>query len=142
MRPVYDKATICQVLRHGEVFPFIGDSGTSPDWEPVLVEHVYYLMPQSNDACFMVHPHSRLVWEIHAAVLPESRKQSLRFMREAIQWVREHLPAKCLVAYVPQGNYRALALAKAVGGKITGFLPRSWQRDGSYVGQHMLTKEL
>jgi hypothetical protein len=138
-----DREYIRSVFTHPAIWPHVSDDYATPEaWEPILTDDVAYLRPEEGGACFMVHPHSRVMWEVHSAVLPEFRAKSREYAIGVVRWVAQHTPCKCFTTLVPDGNVPALALAKAVGFKPVGTYPRSFMKGGRLLDQTILAMEL
>ena len=139
-----DREYIRSVFTHPAIYPHICDDfAVAPEaWEPALSEEVIYLRPEEGGACFLFHPHTRVLWEVHSAVLPERRGQSLEYVTACAAWLKANTTCKCLMTLVPKGNHRARRLAEAVGMRLTGILPSSFLKGGALVDQALLTMEI
>ena len=139
-----DREYIRSVFTHPAIYPHICDDFTtdSETWEPVIADEICYLRPEEGGACFMFHPHTRVLWEVHSAVLPENRDRSLEYVKSCAAWLRVNTTCKCLMTLVPGGNFRARRLAEAVGMRLTGILPSSFLKGGALVDQALLTMEI
>lgn len=98
-------------------------SGFYPLPELAREPNVICLMPESGAAYFMFIPHRPMLWEVHAAVLPEARGQSVEYGKAAARWMRANTFCRTILSYVPRGNYPALALDRAIGFKKVGVVP-------------------
>jgi RimJ/RimL family protein N-acetyltransferase len=139
-----DREYIRSVFTHPSIYPFVSEDHDPPadKWEPVVNEHAIYLRPEEGGACFLFHPHTRIVWEVHSAVLPEYREHSLEYVTACAEWLRQNTPCKCLLTRIPKGNVRARRLAEAVGMRLQGILPNSFLKDGRLIDQAILTMEI
>ena len=139
-----DRDYIRSVFTHEAVYPYITEDGDPPanEWEPVVNEHTIYLRPEEGGACFLFHPHTRHVWEVHSAVLPDNRDRSLSYVKACAEWLRQNTTCKCLLTRIPRGNVPALCLARAVGMQKTGVLPASFLKDGEWLDQSELTMRI
>ena len=138
-----DREYIRSVFTHPAIYPHVSDDYAPPPevWEPPI-EGAAYLRPEEGGACFMVHPHNRVMWEVHSAVLPEFRGKSKEYAEGVVRWVAQNTPCKCFTTLVPEGNAPALALAKSVGLKPVGVFPRSFMKGGRLLDQTILAMEL
>ena len=139
-----DREYIRSVFTHPAIYPHVCDDFNADPgaWEPVITGDVVYLRPEDGGACFLFHPHSRVLWEVHSAVLPEYRNHSLEYVKACAAWLQANTTCKCLMTLVPEGNYRARRLAEAVGMRLTGTLPNSFLKGGALVDQALLTMEI
>lgn len=139
-----DREYIRSVFTHPAIWTHVSDDhAPAPEkWEPILSNEVVYLRPEEGGACFMVHPHSRVMWEVHSAVLPEFRAKSKEYASGVVRWVAQNTPCKCFTTLVPDGNVPALALAKSVGLKPVGVFPKSFLKGGRLLDQTILAMEL
>ena len=139
-----DREYIRSVFTHPAIYPHVCDdyAPKAEAWEPVLSEDVIYLRPEEGGACFMVHPHNRVMWEVHSAVLPEFRNKSKEYAAGVVRWVAQHTPCRCFTTLVPEGNVPALGLAKSVGFKPVGVFPQSFMKGGRLIDQTILAMEL
>lgn len=138
-----DRARIRAVVAHPDVWPHVADdcSGAAGEFHPPIAEHLVYLMPADDAACFLLHPHNAILWEVHSAVLPEHRSRSKALAEAVIAWARGR-GVRSLVTYVPKGNERAAHLACSVGFHRIGDVPASFLRDGVAIAQTILALEI
>lgn len=144
MKQVTDAARIRSVFTHPSIWPHVGDDN-SPDpseWVPPLVDGVVFLMPDDDSACFMLHAHTLAHWEVHSAVLPEHRGNSVALVKSGLDWMRANTQAHVISTYVPRGNFAAAALAKFSGFQRVGVVPKSIVRNGMPVDQTLYVLEL
>ena len=139
-----DREYIRSVFTHPAIYPHVCDDyAVAPEvWEPALSEDVVYLRPEEGGACFLIHPHSRVMWEVHSAVLPDARSRSLEYANGVATWLAANTECKCLTTLVPEGNVPAYALARRAGMKRVGVLPRSFMKGGRLLDQTILAMEL
>lgn len=138
--PEYIRSIFC----HPAIYPHVcEDTDPSADeWAPTIDGQVVYLRPPEGGACFLFHPHTRHVWEVHSAVLPEYRGRSLSYVRACADWLRQNTSCKCLLTRIPKGNVAAFCLARAVGMQKTGVLPASFLNNGQWLDQSELTMRI
>ena len=139
-----DREYIRSVFTHPAIYPYVSDdyAPAAEAWEPILVDEVIYLRPEEGGACFLIHPHTRVMWEVHSAVLPEFRAKSKEYAAGVVRWVAENTTCKCFTTLVPDGNVPALGLAKSVGLKPVGVFPKSFMKGGRLLDQTILAMEL
>ena len=139
-----DVEYIRSVFTHPKVYPYISDDSSPPaeSFEPVIRPDVHYIRPEDGGACFMYHPHSSVMWEVHSAVLPEFRSRSHEFASGSVRWMAENTKAKCLITHVPAGNDAAMRLALSVGFLLVGIVPKSYLKSGVLLDQALLSMEL
>jgi RimJ/RimL family protein N-acetyltransferase len=144
LKPTTDTDRIRAVFTHPSIWPHITDDTCVPtdEWEPVLVDGTHYLMPDDDSACFFLHRHTSLHWEVHSGVLPEHRGASRTLVMDGLDWMRANTTARVISTYVPRGNFAAGALAKACGFSKVGIVPASILRNGSAVDQTLYVLEL
>lgn len=144
MRPVADQELIRAVFARPDIWPHVSDdfSGPAEDWQPQFPDGVHWLMPERNDACFLMHKHRETIWEVHAAVLPDARERSVEYGKQVIEWMRANTKCACILSYVPRGKYAALALDRALGFRRVGTLPKCLRWNGRMVEQTLMALEL
>ena len=139
-----DPDYIRSVFTHPSIYPHVTEDGDPPasEWEPTVNEQTIYLRPEEGGACFLFHPHTRIVWEVHSAVLPDYRGKSLDYVKACAEWLRQNTTCKCLLTRIPKGNVAAFGLARAVGMNKTGTIPKSFLKRGLLLDQSLLTMEI
>ena len=144
MRPVSDPELIRSIFAGPDIWRHVSDdfSGSAENWQPQFVDGAVWLMPEQNDACFLLHKHRETIWEVHAAVLPEARERSVEYGKQVIEWMRANTKCACILSYVPRGNFAALALDRALGFCRVGTLPKCLSCDGRLVEQTLMALEL
>jgi hypothetical protein len=144
VKQVTDPERIRSVFCHPAIWPHVGDdnSPAPQDWIPPVVDGVVFLMPDDDSACFMLHAHTSAHWEVHSAVLPEHRGNSVVLVLSGLDWMRENTKAQVISTYVPRGNFAAAALAKYSGFQRIGVVPKSIVRNGMPVDQTLYAMEL
>lgn len=144
MNRVSDAGLIRSVMAHPDIWPHIGDdySGQAEDWMPVIHDSIVYLMPDDRGACFMLHPHSVTLWEVHSAVLPAFRGHSVGYTKAIVKWLSENTQCRHLMTLIPQGNFRARRLAEAAGMVQEGLFPRSFMKGGELIDQAVFGMEI
>lgn len=108
---------------------------------PDLVSHpnVVCLMPDSDDAYFIFIPHRWMMWEVHAAILTNARHRSVAMGKEAARWMRDNTPCRCILSFVPKGNYPALVLDRAIGFRRVGVVPKCNPKNGTLGDMTLMT---
>jgi RimJ/RimL family protein N-acetyltransferase len=92
---------------------------------------VVVLSPDKNTV-FICIPRSGTIWEVHMAILPESRgKKGIELGRKASAWMFENVP-NCLniTAYIPEFNKPVQVYARLCGFEKVGILNGSFLKDG------------
>ena len=93
-------------------------------------------MPECDGACISFEPRTSVLWEVHAAVLPQWRGiNSVVWGKQAAAWMRINTPCRCIEAYAY--NSSSDALLKRIGFKRIGTLPKSKLRGGVLVDQRI-----
>jgi|SRR5689334_17494732 len=144
MNRVTDPAKVWPIWSHPKVHPWVVDdfSDRAPMPESVSHPNVVCLMPDSQDAYTIFIPHRFVIWELHGAVLPEARHKSLMFGQRAIAWMKENTPCRLILSYVPKGNFRAMALDRALGFTKVGVLERSHLLGGKLHNMTLMSLSL
>jgi len=111
---------------HPSVHPHVVDdfSKIAPLPEVVSSPNVVCLMPDTDDAYAIFVPHRFMCWEIHGGVLETSREHSLEYLRDALAWMKSNTPCRCVLSFVPKGNFRVFALDRAAGFKRVGVVEK------------------
>ena len=129
LRRVLDPAPVFAIWSNPSIHPFVIDDFSDIAPLPIIVANptAICLMPESADAYFIFIPQRFTIWEVHAAVLRSARQNSVAWGREAAAWMRQHTTCRCILSYVPRGNYAAMALDRAIGFRRIGIVPKCHQ---------------
>jgi len=147
-----DHSYVDAVMKHPDVYPWITDDFTpDPDdfYTETLIdnENFYFVGTFVDDAIagvFMFHPMTKIMYEMHSAVLPDYRGLlSVTMAVGAAEWIFRNTDCLKLITYVPAGNIAALALARRGGMKAEGVITESFMKGGTMIDQTILgiTKE-
>jgi len=153
VEPVNDLAlTICRtvdigkikpIMTHPAVYPWVSDdSAPDPkDFEPVINDHVYYLLVESDSplAVFLYHPHNAITYEVHTCVLPGGYGECARAAAKmSLQWMINNTDARKIITYVPFNNAKARQFALRCGLSIEGINRASFLKNGVVYDQYLL----
>jgi hypothetical protein len=140
VNPVTDPARIAKVLRHPSVWPYITDDLTQGEWSPPIDAGRVYLMPDDDSACFVFSHHSGAMAEGHLAALPGSNADALGY--QALNWMRENTPYRCLIGFVNARNRRACAYVERLGFVPVMQLPDAALKGGEHMDVIFYTRNL
>jgi RimJ/RimL family protein N-acetyltransferase len=130
-----ERATDAEVVRsivsHPDVKPEIWDGEEDP---PVpMHELVYYLIVRRDgDAAGVIAfiPRNAIVWDAHAAVLPEHRGCGTGAMRLAVKWMFENTPCRKVVCEPPAFKVAMVRVLEKNGFHREGISTKSFQWHG------------
>lgn len=133
--PTNDMQLVKQIVTHPKLWPYLSDD-FSPDpesFEPIQAPGIIYLLVRDGEAvlgCFVLHPHSAIVWEVHTCLLPAAWGRSEEATRGGTEWIWANLNCVRLITNVPVSNPLALRLAKRSGMEEYGRNPHSFMKHG------------
>ena len=140
-----DPYTILDILSERDTERFVcDDRGLNRD---IIIDNsVYYLVVTDNDevaALFMYYPMSCDLYSAHSVVRPKYRsKESYKYGKASIEWMRDNTEVKCLMGLTPCDNTRAYRYALKCGFTDCGILPKSFLRDGIMIDQYITSYNL
>lgn len=144
MMPSYDMDTINDILKDKEMWPRVSAEGQD--------KNSFYLMPRlgdifvkafnDSDLCgfYHLHPLTESAYEIHANILKDYRHFSKDLSNGIIEWCKESLPAKTLVAHIPEHRKDVLRHTLSMGFKDIGLIPSAATNNGKLVSVHVLAR--
>lgn len=93
-----------------------------------------------NTGFFMIHPHSRVMYEAHFAVLKEFRGtgETVPGCLQAFDWMFKNTKCKKIISNIPIFNERAYKFTKKLGMKEEGLLTKSFDKDGLLYDMHLM----
>ena len=87
---------------------------------------------------FLFFPWNYTTYELHVAILPEYRgRMSIQSGTDAGLWMFRNTCCQKIVTQIPTPNYRAKALAIAVGMKQEGINRKSYMKDGNLYDMYL-----
>lgn len=134
-----------QALCHPRVYPHSSDDFSPPPEE--ISQHIdcekqLYVGCEFGGVflgCFLFAPHNHILYEVHTMLLPAAwGPTALLCARAAQEWLWRETPARRLVTSVPGDNVLALRFAQKCGFVEYGLNPRSIQKGGILLDQHLL----
>ncbi len=141
--PTQDMALVKQIITHPKLWPHLSDDFSPPpeDFEPIQAQGIVYLLVLDGEqvlGCFILHPHSAIIWEVHTCLLPEAWGRSEEATKGGTEWVWSNLNCIRLITNVPTINKLALRLAKHSGMQEFGCNPDSFAKGGKVYSMSML----
>lgn len=97
-----------------------------------MADSLHWLVDEG--AAFLVYPSSGVLWEMHAAVVPEHRDKTRRYVEQVFDYLREHTPCRHVIAVITETNVPAIKRAQSVGMKQEGYFPDSRIEGGRLLG--------
>lgn len=139
---ITQRELVIQAMTHPRIWPSSSDDFSPPANEVAVdVNGQIYLGCWNSQylGCFLFHPHNTVLWECHTMLLPAAwGPQAVDCSLVALEWVWANLPTKRLITSVPANNIMALRFARKCGFVEFGINPRSIQKGGILMDQHML----
>ena len=124
-----------------EIFETIAEDGVT-DYVPDVLNEFWVLMMTDKDliaGCYNIHHLSTGVYEIHAFMIPEFRREySLLSGRAIFEWAVEHVDFVKLNATIPQKYKNVYHFTKGFGFKDEGFDRDSVSIGGNRMGKYKL----
>ena len=133
-----NKVIADQIYEDGEVF----------DISTVDILREYWIGIELNGntiACYRVHPMGRILWQLHARVLPEYREKfSIKATTMAFKWAAKNIPdLNKIVCFIPDAHPNVAAHAIQIGLTLEGSLEASYLKNNKIIRQdiYSITKE-
>lgn len=142
MRRIADAGFIEAFCRHPAIWPHLVDDDTPEGWKPPIAPHIHWLLSDDGGALFMTYAVQPRLWDGHGQVLPEFRKNTTRYYREAFEYLKQNTPCARLIGLIPAGNYRAKRAAEAAGMKATTTLARCCKKGGRLIDMTLYEVEI
>ena len=136
----FDYDFIKEVCTNPMVWPHISDDNCAID-EFTPSDSMIYLMVEDEGegmGFFGLSAINTICYEIHTTMLPKAWGKTLRYTKEVLDWIFTNTVCLKVVTFVPETNKKALNLALKTGLKIEGFIEKSFLKNGSLIGQHVL----
>lgn len=142
VEPTQDLQLVQRIITDPRIYSHVSDdcSPKPEDYQPPA--GAVYLLVQDGDellGCFIFHPHTVTVWEVHTCLLPNAwgdrAKESAAL---AAQWVWQTLPCTRLITNVPDCNRLAYRFALEAGMEPFGTNPDAYLKNGKLYAMHML----
>ena len=123
------------ILGNKKIASEIYEDGAEIDQIPDLINQVWVGVKfnEEDAACYQVHQMSRLVWQLHARVLPEYRlKYANKISQTALVWCAKNIPdLERIVCLVPKCHRNVILHARRVGLTCEGLIRNSYLKNGS-----------
>jgi RimJ/RimL family protein N-acetyltransferase len=107
----------------------------------INVSSIYPLISEMDDiksGLFLFFPWNYTTYELHVAILPKYRGQhSIEAGTMAGMWMFNNTVCRKIVTMIPKQNYKAKALAIAVGMQQEGINRQSYMKDGVLYDQYL-----
>lgn len=128
------------ILSYSDIWEHVKDDGVSSplDLDIPITDKFYYLIPmKGNDVCglFIAHPLNMVTYQIHIAILPRMRGDTVNIGKLCLEWMFENTSSKKLVGFIPEDNKKTIALSQRVGMTKEGVLKKSILKDGKLKDQ-------
>lgn len=143
-----DSDVIRALIGHPDIYPDSADDGTPApyDMEPPIGEGCYWLVPLVEArvaGIFFIHAYNAVTYEFHVGILKGYRgRVGYQLGRTAIEWVRQHTPARKLRAWVETDARHVYAYVTALGFGKEGLSHGSTQRGGVLKDQYLMGMHL
>jgi hypothetical protein len=139
-----DAKLINSIITHQKIYQHVVDDFAPPPEEfdcsnIVGSEGVLFLTPIQEKVLgvFMVHSHTKVLWEVHTCLLPETENK-LECAKALIKWVFENTTCRKLISWAPEGNQRAYDFAIKAGLVDEGVCKKSFIKNGVLLDQHLM----
>ena len=138
----FDPVIVNEIMRHPKIYPHISDDfcPTREDFDStqaVRSEANYFLLVEDGAGVFFLHPHSRVLYEVHTCLKPECWGR-VEIAKAGARWMFEHTNCEKIMTWVPVYNRIARRFALKAGMVEEGYLDLSYMRNGSLQGMHLL----
>lgn len=138
----YDMNIVKKIVTHPRLWPHLSDDYSPPpeDFDPPESNSIVYLLVTEANrtlGCFILHPHTDVLWEVHTCLLPEAWGRSEEATKGGTEWVWNNLNCIRLVTYVPVTNKLAARLARRSGMEQFGCNPDSFIKGGKVYPMFM-----
>lgn len=144
MIPSYDMDYMTAVLKDPEMWERSSAEGQNKE--------TFYVMPKQGDifvkafidgvpaGFYYLHPLTECAYQIHANILLQYRSYSKALSNGIIDWCKQSLPAKTLVAHIPEVYQDVYRHTLSMGFDDVGFIPNAAIKHGEPVGVHVLAR--
>jgi hypothetical protein len=144
MMPSFDMDSINSILKDDEMWPRVSANGQDKDsfYMMPVSGHLYVKAFYENNLCGFYHlsPLTESAFEIHANILADYRQYSKALSRGILDWCKNSLPAKTLVAHIPEHRKDVIGHTLSMGFKEVGIIPGAAMNNGVYVAVHVLAR--
>lgn len=110
----------------------------SHDIIPNVVDEYWIGIKQDNKtfACFRVHQMTSVMWQIHARVIPQYRREySRRAAYLALKWSADNIKSlRTVVCMVPKCHRDVALFVRRVGFNFCGTIQESYKKNNILVG--------
>ena len=146
MIPSYDMDYMTAVLKDPEMWERSSFEGQDKD--------SFFILPRPTDifvkalidgvptGFYWLHPLTECSYQIHANILLQYRNYSKELSSGIIDWCRHSLPAKTLVAHIPEVYQDVYRHTLSMGFKDVGLIPNAAIKHGEPIGVHVLARGL
>lgn len=139
---------VSDIYRHPRIYPHLIDdfSPMRERYEAQYFHHTYHLLAFKNAVLMGVlffHPLNLTLYQIHICMLPRFWGKNIKHAVFAAEhWMAVNTRCKKVIAFIPEFNKPAIALAKRSGYHEEGICNASMQKDGVLINQIILGKSL
>lgn len=140
----FDYELIRSIITHPQIYPAIADdfSPKAGDYKPIESDGVWYVLVRDGDevlGLWIFIPENGVTWKVHTCLLPTAWGSRAKVAAvQMAEWVWKNTPCKRIVTDVPEYNRLALFFALKAGMTRYGLNPKSYQKDGTLMGQVLL----
>ena len=133
-----DIQAIKSIVCHPEIYDRIQEDGavSCEEFEPTL--EAMYIMDEQNKGVMIYHWANGITLECHVHVLPEHRKEALKFGQLALEWAWDNTEATKIVAQIPDLYPDVLKFAIKNGFVIEGLNSDSYMKGSKIYSQFYL----
>lgn len=126
-----------KILKHPDIYSFVGDDGSLPVDDYHIHPEVSALVVYDPEpiACAIFYPHNVCTFEIHTCTLPHGRARSYIYGRAMLAWIWENTGIQKLVATIPANNRQTLLYTLRIGFNTEGISTNSFLHNGELINQ-------
>ena len=140
----YDMDFMTAVLKDPEMWERSSAEGQDKE--------TFYVMPKVGDVFvkalidgipvgfYYLHPLTECAYQIHANILFQYRSYSKALSNGIIEWCKQSLPAKTLVAHIPEVYQDVYRHTLSMGFDDVGFIPNAALNHSELIGVHVLAR--
>ena len=146
-----DMGLVKQLWGNPSIYHLMSDDGcpSNPaEWQPVdsdrrvfLVPWLYSMdKPPQSMGLVSFYAMNHVTYEAHIGLLPQFHHTlTYEISIKAKNWMFEHTPCQCIVAYVPANKPHVRSFALKSGMTECGILPRSLLAQGVLIDQYIFS---